>query len=196
MAKFTSLTLAAIVAALAVASGASAAVGTNVHKHGRLDRLRLKADTLASHNSARAEYSAEPLTWDRRLYRSSLRYARQCIFRDSGIKKYGENTGSVFKLNDTVSDAVTGWMRMMDLYEWERPEMPQGAQPFTQIVWKSTKSVGCAEVICPAEASNGLYDRPMKRIVCHYSPPGNIIGQYSANVGRHISREGEPIIGL
>ena len=40
---------------------------------------------------------------------------------------------------------------------------------YTQIIWRNTKSVGCAV----ANASNGS-----ARYVCRYDPPGNYVGQY------------------
>ncbi len=38
---------------------------------------------------------------------------------------------------------------------------------YTQIVWKTTKKVGCAKIICDE----------MDVWVCNYDPPGNWIGQ-------------------
>ena len=43
---------------------------------------------------------------------------------------------------------------------------------FTQVVWKSTKHVGCALASC---GENDL-------LVCQYSPAGNVGGQYLDNV--------------
>lgn len=77
---------------------------------------------------------------------------------------------------------------------------------FTQIVWKSTKQVGCATVVC-----NGLGNvdssSPIPFTVCNYGPPGkieyllcsqrksdafpgNMAGEYAKNVG---VPKGEPI---
>ena len=55
---------------------------------------------------------------------------------------------------------------------------PNNPQPshFTQVVWKSTKTVGCAVQTC-----NGIFDPkygPAKYYVCEYSPAGNVIGQF------------------
>jgi hypothetical protein len=50
---------------------------------------------------------------------------------------------------------------------------------FTQMVWRDTERVGCAEVYCPAMAGTsvtGLF------IVCHYEPPGNMLGRFEGNV--------------
>ena len=55
---------------------------------------------------------------------------------------------------------------------------PNNPQPshFTQVVWKSTKTVGCAVQTC-----NGIFDPtygPAKYYVCEYSPAGNVLGQF------------------
>lgn len=69
---------------------------------------------------------------------------------------------------------------------------------FTQIVWKGTKQVGCATVVCD-RLGNVDASKPMPFTVCNYSPPGklsivsyqqletnrwlgNYQGQYAANV--------------
>ena len=46
-------------------------------------------------------------------------------------------------------------------------------QHFTQIVWKSTKEVGCAK----------SYSSSYAYVVCHYRPKGNIFSKYKSNIG-------------
>lgn len=41
---------------------------------------------------------------------------------------------------------------------------------FSQMVWKGTTQLGCG------------YSAGCKMYVCHYNPPGNVIGQFAANV--------------
>ena len=50
---------------------------------------------------------------------------------------------------------------------------------FTQMVWKSTRKVGCASVPC-----NGRHGTPGNYLVCEYSPAGNMIapGYFAKNV--------------
>ncbi len=50
---------------------------------------------------------------------------------------------------------------------------------FTQLVWKTTKRTGCAIGAC-----RDVYgeEPPVPLVVCRYDPPGNIAGQYLANV--------------
>lgn len=44
---------------------------------------------------------------------------------------------------------------------------------FTQMVWKGSEQLGCGSVTA---SSGALY------VVCNYSPPGNYIGEFVANV--------------
>lgn len=44
---------------------------------------------------------------------------------------------------------------------------------FTQMVWKGSEQLGCGSV---TTSSGALY------VVCNYSPPGNYIGEFVANV--------------
>ena len=48
---------------------------------------------------------------------------------------------------------------------------------FTQVVWKASTQVGCAEAQCSGifAASFGL----AKYFVCEYSPQGNVIGEFA-----------------
>lgn len=43
---------------------------------------------------------------------------------------------------------------------------------FTQCVWKATTAVGCGMARCGAATL----------VVCRYSPAGNVLGQFAANV--------------
>lgn len=51
---------------------------------------------------------------------------------------------------------------------------------FSQIVWKGTKQVGCATVVCPSLQNAGGSNVPFT--VCNYLPAGNYDGQYAENV--------------
>jgi hypothetical protein len=51
-------------------------------------------------------------------------------------------------------------------YDYNNPGWTSGSGLFTQMVWRSTKAVGCA--VNPS-CTWAMY-------VCHYSPPGNMVG--------------------
>lgn len=51
----------------------------------------------------------------------------------------------------------------------------------SQMVWKATRHVGCATVVCPSLGNAGGSNVPFT--VCNYSPAGNMAGGYRDNVG-------------
>ena len=70
-------------------------------------------------------------------------------------------------------EAVKSWYSEQKLYiygiPW--PTIPL-TRHFTQVVWKSTKRLGCAK----------SYNKKNVYVVCHYSPKGNAFSQYKNNV--------------
>ncbi|ODO05332.1 hypothetical protein L198_02025 [Cryptococcus wingfieldii CBS 7118] len=57
---------------------------------------------------------------------------------------------------------------------------PQGPH-FTQVLWKSSTKLGCAQTSCAdGIIFTGYGDSPF--IVCEYDPAGNVAGQYGDNV--------------
>lgn len=68
-----------------------------------------------------------------------------------------------------VADAVAMWEQERSVYDGGRIDESNvyACGHYTQLVWRSTKRVGCAKVIC---AGNVI-------IVCNYDPPGNFLGQ-------------------
>jgi uncharacterized protein YkwD len=138
-------------------------------------KYQLKKVVLATHNKFRALHHAPNLVWDDRLARYAQRYANKCRFRHSH-SGYGENIAAGYP---TLSDAVDGWYNEYTHYSYSRPRFSHSTGHFTQVVWKSTKRLGCGYAIC-----NGKHGTPGKYLVCEYSPPGNVTSrrEFSANV--------------
>jgi uncharacterized protein YkwD len=129
---------------------------------------------IYSHNQYRALYGAGPVSWNSELYASTLSYAEGCDFShsiDEGL--YGENLyrGTA---NVGIEGAVKYWMDEASNYDYSYPGFSSTTGHFTQVVWKNTEQVTCALANCPA----------FYYIVCRYTPPGNVQGQYAENVGR------------
>ena len=79
------------------------------------------------------------------------------------------------------TDGAFSLTQMVDTWGQEKQNFRNGTFPnvsttgnwfdvghYSQMVWRNTKRVGCAGVT----GSDGYY-----RLVCRYSPPGNVIGQ-------------------
>ena len=144
---------------------------------------------LAGHNAARARTdlkpvpnpALEPFTLSTHAKSVATTYAAKCIYaHDPELSTLtpplGENifasTGS-----PTVQGIVNSWMSEDVDYTYATNSCRLGEQcgHYTQIVWRSTTSVGCAIQEChsgsPFVSSSHWY-----LAVCDYAPPGNLVG--------------------
>jgi len=134
---------------------------------------------LASHNKARAKVGLGPLVWSDRLALYAHEWAdhlasisRRMEHRPhSGRWKqeYGENLFMGTAGYYGVEDAVAMWEREKSAYDGGTINEfnVHACGHYTQLVWRTTKRIGCAKVEC---AGNVI-------IVCNYDPPGNVLGQ-------------------
>ncbi|KAJ4823769.1 Cuticle-degrading protease [Turnera subulata] len=115
-----------------------------------------------------------PLVWDARLAGYAQWYANQrrydCALRHSN-GPYGENifwgSGSAW----TPAQAVAAWLAERRWYNY-RSNSCSGDRDcghYTQIVWRNTRRIGCARVVCFGGA--GVF------MTCNYDPPGNFVGE-------------------
>lgn len=132
---------------------------------------------LKHHNTYRSSLHEAPLEWSTALAADALTWAQHLARIDQGVHdqsirgKEGENlwwgTAGAF----TPAEMISFWGN-------EKKDFVYGIFPdcsgsrsavvghYTQIIWKTTTSVGCALV------SNKKKDY----LVCRYSPAGNMIG--------------------
>ena len=71
-----------------------------------------------------------------------------------------------------IGKAITDWYNEIGIYSFHSPGFSMGTGHFTQMVWRQTRSLGCAKGKCPGQS---LW-------VCQYDPPGNMMGAFPANV--------------
>lgn len=89
---------------------------------------------------------------------------------------FGENLAAGTGSSYDIAAAVKSWTDEVSQYD---PGNPQPSH-FTQVVWKASTEVGCAEQDC-----DGIFAASFgkaKYFVCEYSPQGNVIGEFSQNV--------------
>ncbi|ODV88346.1 hypothetical protein CANCADRAFT_32973 [Tortispora caseinolytica NRRL Y-17796] len=129
------------------------------------------SNLLAAHNSARAEYDANPLTWNSAIAADAQAWADTCRWEHPSTAPYNAYGQNLAFGHTTAEDIVGAWMSESSMYTGTlSPETGH----FTQVVWKSTTELGCGMASCP-ELSNSY-------CVCFYSPPGNYVGEEAANV--------------
>ena len=131
---------------------------------------------LSAHNLYRAKHHAPALAWDDTLAAYALWHASKCEFRHSTTHRYGENLAAGYP---DIQAAVHAWYAEGSSYYYYFPGFSYRTGHFTQLVWKSSKKLGCAYVSC--DGRNGT---PGKYLVCEYSPAGNMInpGRFAKNV--------------
>ncbi|KAK1361096.1 Pathogenesis-related protein 1B [Heracleum sosnowskyi] len=134
---------------------------------------------LEAHNKIRLEMGVPPLKWDRKLTRQSRRYANSqahICHLDHSHSVYGENLAWEQYDEATPGDIIQKFIDERANYDLETGVC--NCQPsstdcmcghFTQVIWRTTERVGCAEVTCKGQKG--------KLVVCSYDPRGNYIGQ-------------------
>lgn len=135
-------------------------------------------EILNAHNQYRAEVGVPPLTWSDTLASEAQEWANYLssngLFEHSGTSGQGENLWM-------GTSGAFSFTQMIESFGSEKQYFVPGTFPdvsstgnwadvahYTQMVWRNTTEVGCAGV----DGSDGNY-----RLVCRYSPPGNVVGQ-------------------
>ena len=127
-------------------------------------------EMLTAHNNIRAAIELPPLQWSSELAAYSQKWADSLIAKNRATHNskspYGENI-LVTGLGSTPSTVVTEWASESQDYTYRSDTCNGDCGHYTQLVWRSTRKVGCARAL------NG-----QREIwVCSYDPPGNFRGE-------------------
>jgi uncharacterized protein YkwD len=133
----------------------------------------LARDILAAHNSVRKPLRIAPLSWSNELALKAQDWANNLIktgkFYHRQHTAYGENllefTGT--SANAKPEEVVQEWKAEVIDYDYSSNRCRSVCGHYTQIVWRSTREVGCAVA---RSARREVW-------VCEYDPPGNVAGQ-------------------
>lgn len=133
---------------------------------------------LSAHNRYRTEVGISPLQWSDTLAASAQSYAETLAasnrFAHSDTDGYGENLWKGTAGAYSMTDMVNSWGEEKAYFipnapfpEVSTTDNWQDVGHYTQIIWEATTEVGCGL------ATGSGWDI----LVCHYSPPGNFVGQ-------------------
>jgi len=148
---------------------------------------------LAAHNTERASITSATvpaLTWSADAEAVALKYAAKLesdgtctLIHNPDRGKFGENLAmkgksTPFSYVDFTAAEATGmvnaWIAEKADYNYAtnkcKPK-PVQCGHYTQVVWKTTTTVGCAVLACKYTPYNALI------LICNYAPPGNWVGQ-------------------
>lgn len=132
---------------------------------------------LFAQNMVRAKKWEIPFGWDFQLRKYAQWWAgqrqRDCELMHSFPEddfKLGENIYWGSGSSWSPVDAVNTWAGEEKFYRYGSNTCASGQQcgHYTQIVWKTTRRVGCARVVCD---SGDVF------MTCNYDPVGNVIGE-------------------
>ena len=131
---------------------------------------------LEAHNRARAEHCAPPLAWSDEVAAAAAAWAEQLVARGCPLEHsrsaYGENLFMGTPRVSSPSQVVEAWVSERSEYDFQSGGFSMQTGHFTQVVWTSTRHLGCAMRSC---ADADLW-------VCNYDAPGNMQGAYPQNV--------------
>ena len=130
----------------------------------------IDADMLSAHNAVRARLKIPPLTWSDKLADRAQQWADHLLstkqFAHRRDSPYGENLFAIVGAPASPSRVVGDWAAESKDYDYASNKCRKVCGHYTQIVWASTKAVGCAVA----------RDSRREVWVCDYDPPGNWIG--------------------
>ncbi|XP_051223352.1 pathogenesis-related protein 1-like [Lolium perenne] len=138
----------------------------------------MEQDMVDSHNVVRANVSVPPVSWDPTVAAYAEAWAEKrradCLVENSPQgRPYGENIVGANGTEWNHVDAVNFWVLEKQYYDHATNtcSAPPGesCDAYTQLVWRDTKFIGCAGVICDGDV--GVF------LICSYDPPGNVVGQ-------------------
>ncbi|XP_047043883.1 pathogenesis-related protein 1A-like [Lolium rigidum] len=141
---------------------------------GRGTYKSMAKEFLDAHNRVRAKYGVPPLRWSNKLARYARRWSAarryDCVMMHSPAPPYGENVYEGSGWDWHAVDAVSDWASEASFYDWRAQACHPGQEcgHFKQLVWRTTKYVGCGR----AECYNGH-----SFFTCSYDPAGNYKGE-------------------
>ena len=137
---------------------------------------------VAAHNSVRANVMPAPGTplppmrWSTSAQALAEDWAARCTFEHRDPNTLGENlSASTRELN--ASGVVSDWASESADYTYSTNtcRLGQACGHYTQIVWRTSVGVGCAQQRCTTNSPFG--SGTWFFFVCDYDPAGNYIGQ-------------------
>lgn len=155
-----------------------------------LDLTTFRSSALSEHNTYRATHHAPKMTLSDSLNSSAQTWADRIastgVFEHSGASGVGENIYASYTTQssiaaDTLADgAVKSWYDEVANYNYGNPGFSSETGHFTQVVWKGSTQVGCGAAKGTATIDGTQYNAFY--VVCQYTAPGNVSGQFPANV--------------
>lgn len=127
---------------------------------------------VEEHNRARAAVGVPALQWSADIAAVAQEWADRLAKRGCDLEHSSGDLGeNLYWSSDPrpAAEAVTSWVDERADYDARRHRCKRGAVcgHYTQVVWKTSRAVGCGVASCGSA----------RVWVCNYDPPGNYVGQ-------------------
>ena len=137
---------------------------------------------LTAHDTIRANATPAPspalpaMHWSANAQGLAEDWAARCNFTHRDPNSLGENLSAATS-EQTPTSVVNDWASEKADYTWATDTCRLGQQcgHYTQIVWRSSVGLGCAQQRCTTGSPFG--SGTWFFFVCNYDPAGNFIGQ-------------------
>ena len=139
----------------------------------------------AAHNAVRANATPapkpalDPLCYSATVQATAQAWATGCTWKHNpGRGARGENIAAYGgTLSNAAVNAVDLWAAEASSYDYARNKCSGDCSHYTQIVWRSSKRLGCGVAACTTGSPFGKSFPNWTFVVCDYEPPGNFVGQ-------------------
>lgn len=147
------------------------------------------AEYLSAHDAVRAGASPAPvpplapLAWSSAAEAAAWGWASRCVWGHDpalGSLGMGQNIAAgIPPGHRSITDFVNLWAAEAADYDYASNTCAAGrvCGHYTQIVWRTTTSLGCFLVTCAGGSPPPGWTGSWDYLVCDYVPPGNVAGQ-------------------
>jgi uncharacterized protein YkwD len=141
---------------------------------------------LNAHNVDRDLHCVPQFQWSDALAANAQAWANQCRKDSAGFfihqpsNPNGENLSWGYSVSNGLpilpgrspEEAVRGWYGEISSYNFNNPLLTDANGHFTQVVWRASTQLGCAQATCQISTGSGT-TVPGTLWVCEYFPRGN-----------------------
>jgi len=151
---------------------------------------KLKSDIINKHNELRAREGAsnmEYMMWKESLAAAAADKVAQCVWRhgsrplpgaiyESNFTAYGQNLFTKINGRINVVGSIHKWYDQKPDFDYEKLACTAGkvCKFYTQLVWATSRQVGCAHHYCKTVVNTRFRD--VEFLACNYLPAGNFEG--------------------
>jgi pathogenesis-related protein 1 len=118
------------------------------------------------------------LSWSATVAQQAQVHADRCVWEHGDNAGLGQNIYAAYPQGEGQTDAAGNWLAEQPFYDYPSNSCASGhlCGHYTQIVWRETTEVGCAQTQCSTGSPFDGHPN-WTFIVCDYNPPGNISGE-------------------